>query len=75
MDILRFSLAVLIPLSSLGCQFGYYMHSAYHQTELLSSRVSIDRALRSGKLSDSQKNKLRLVLEVKDFARINIAII
>lgn len=56
-----------IALSSLGCQLGYYLHSAYHQSLLLNSRESIDRALRSSSLTEEQKRKLRLVQEVKAF--------
>jgi predicted aminopeptidase len=44
------------------------MHSAYHQTKLLQRRKSIDRVLKSDKLNEEQKAKLRLVQEVKAFA-------
>lgn len=60
--------AGLVLTSSLGCQIGYYVHSAYHQSVLFNNRISIDRALRSSKLTDAQKSKLKLVQEVKVFA-------
>jgi predicted aminopeptidase len=53
---------------------GYYAHSAYHQSKLLSSRISIDRALRSGDVTEEQKRKLRLVQEVKKFAENDLGL-
>ena len=44
------------------------MHSAYHQTKLVQSRQPLERALRSDRLTDGQKAKLRLVQETKKFA-------
>jgi predicted aminopeptidase len=50
-----------------GCQVGYYMHSAYHQTRLIISRQSVKKALASDKLTEEQKRKLRLIEEAKSF--------
>ncbi len=54
-------------MSSLGCQIGYYLHSGYYQSKLINSRKPIDKMLRSEKLNEKQKAKLRLVGEVKAF--------
>lgn len=63
-----------LMLSSVGCQLSYYAHSAYHQSKLLSSRISIDRALRSHDVTEEQKRKLRLVQEVKKFAQNDLGL-
>jgi predicted aminopeptidase len=54
---------------------GYYLHNAYYQSKLINSRKSIDKALRSSKLSDEQKRKLRLVEEVKAFAESRLGLV
>jgi predicted aminopeptidase len=64
---MRTLLATPMLLLCTGCQVGYYLHSAYHQSLLINGRESIDRALRSSDLSEDQKRKLRLVQEVKAF--------
>ncbi len=68
MDVLRAAVLGLVTFSCLGCQIGYYMHSAYYQTKLIQSRKPIERALRSDSLTEAQKTKLRLVQETKKFA-------
>jgi predicted aminopeptidase len=50
-----------------GCQIGYYIHSAYHQSKLAHSRQPIAEVLQSDKVTDAQKAKLRLVQDVKAF--------
>lgn len=55
-------------MPSLGCQIGYYFHSAYYQTKLIQSRKPIARVLKSDSLSEEQKRKLRLVEDIKKFA-------
>ncbi|HMN69308.1 MAG TPA: aminopeptidase [Bdellovibrionales bacterium] len=68
MDLLKAIGAVAIAFTCSGCQISYYLHSAYNQSKLVQSREPIDKALRSPKLNDEQKRKLRLVQEVKHFA-------
>lgn len=46
---------------------GYFLHSGYNQAKLINSRKPIERVLRSEKLDDKQKAKLRLVEDVKKF--------
>ena len=52
----------------LGCQLGYYLHSAYHQTRLIRAREPIAKVLRGTRLNDDQRRKLLLVQDVKHFA-------
>lgn len=54
--------------SCLGCQLGYYLNNAYHQSKLVAERKPIENVLRHSHLTDEQKHKLRLVEEAKDFA-------
>lgn len=74
MDLLKkFALlALLVP--NVGCQLGYYMHSAYNQSKLAARRQPIDEALKSDKLNDAQKAKLRLVQEAKAFAESKLGL-
>ncbi len=60
--------------STLGCQLGYYMHSGYNQAKLINSRKSIEKMLRSEKLNEAQKAKLRLVGEVKAFGESTLGL-
>lgn len=68
MDVLRTLGLLAGALTLSGCQIGYYAHSAYHQAQLANRRQKIDDALKSDKLSDAQKSKLRLVQDVKRFS-------
>lgn len=82
MDVLKSRLHAVMPWAffpallwpCLGCQVGYYLHSAYHQQKLISSRVPIERALNSSKLTGEQKAKLRLVQEVKAFGEATLGL-
>lgn len=69
-----FWLAVFLMPWLTGCQIGYYMHSAYHQTKLLNDRESIAKVLKSGKLTDEEKRKLELVTEVKKFCEEDLGL-
>ncbi len=60
-------LALTLASTTLGCQLGYYMHSAVHQSLLIHNAQSIEKILRHSDLNDEQKAKLRLVLAVKAF--------
>lgn len=68
MDLLKPLVLGFTLFSTLGCQIGYYMHSAYYQSKLIQSREPIERALKRDKLTDKQKEKLKLVQQVKKFA-------
>lgn len=61
-------LILCIGIMSTGCQMGYLIKSAYNQVDLLSQRVDIEKALNSKDISDSEKKKLLLAQEVREFA-------
>ena len=65
---------LFLVFSSLGCQLGYFAHSAYHQSILVNSREPIDKVLRGTSLTEEQKNKLRLVQEVKAFGESELGL-
>jgi predicted aminopeptidase len=62
-----------VPLLT-GCQAGYLIKSGYFQAKLLSSRIPIEKALEEPTLSDEQKRKLRLTLEVRKFAESELGL-
>ncbi len=74
MQLIRAALLAAMVLPCLGCQIGYYLHSAYHQAKLVNSRESIDKMLRGSRLSEEQKAKLRLVRDVKAFAESDLGL-
>ncbi|MDP6934544.1 MAG: hypothetical protein QGG40_16595, partial [Myxococcota bacterium] len=57
------SILLLSPL--LGCKTGYLVRSAWYQAELLNSRVPLDEARTSMRLSDAQLQSLDLVGDAK----------
>jgi predicted aminopeptidase len=64
----RAIVAAALLLSLCGCQLGYYMHSAYHQSLLVNKRESIDKVLRKSSTTEEERHKLMLVKEVKAFS-------
>lgn len=67
---------VLIALAPLlgGCQVTYLVKSAYHQVALLGSRVPLEKALEDSRLSEDQKQKLRLAMEAIEFAENDLGL-
>ena len=59
---------MLFVLFFSGCQLGYLMHISYNHLGMLTSTESIENALKSDKLTEEQKNKIRLTQEAKQFA-------
>ncbi len=56
--------------SNIACiPFGYYNRLAQHQTYILRAKVSIDSVLNDPVTTEDVKSKLRLVLEVRKFAK------
>ncbi len=74
----RYALAVLGLVGALssspGCQMGYYIHNAYHQTKIVNSRQRIERSLGESTVTPEQKRKLKLVQEVKQFAETELGL-
>jgi predicted aminopeptidase len=63
-------LAGLLPCLVLlnGCGFGYLWHVAAGQAKLLARRQPVEQALRDTRLSARERQKIRLILDVKAFA-------
>lgn len=62
-----FLLALLLPLLT-GCQISYYLHSAKGQFDILNKRVPIEKALKKDDLTEQERKKLMLALDVQKFA-------
>lgn len=70
----RRALLPLVFLANTACQMGYYLHSGYHQSKLISSRESIDKVLRQSSVNEETKRKLRLVQDTKAFAESELGL-
>jgi predicted aminopeptidase len=57
-----------------GCRAGYVLHAAVGQIRVLSSAVPIDDALAGSTLSPSQKERLALVSQIKEFGENELAL-
>jgi predicted aminopeptidase len=68
-DIRRWSawFLVLIVLTVSGCRLTYLFHAASGQFRLLNASVPIEKALTDESLSSQEKERLRLVAEVKSY--------
>ena len=51
-----------------GCQIGYLIRTSYDHLSMLSTRVPIEKALQSTKLTPEQKAKLEIAVAAKKFA-------
>lgn len=72
MDDVKLLLALIVFLLSTGCQVGYLAKSAYNQLSLLNQRVPIEDALKDPKLDPSEKQKLILSQDVRQFAETTL---
>ena len=57
----------------IGCDLSYLGHVSYNQMALLSKRIPIETALEKYSFSEEEKKKLKLVSELKTFARETLA--
>ena len=62
-------LPLLLALTLTGCGAGYVVSSGYYQMELLSHRVPVEDALRSGDYTARERASFYLVRDVKAFGR------
>lgn len=62
-------LALFAAVCLTGCQLPYYLRNAYGQAEILWAREDIQRALLREELSSEDKEKIRLVQDVRKFAK------
>ncbi|MBI2645717.1 MAG: aminopeptidase [Deltaproteobacteria bacterium] len=51
-----------------GCSLPYLAHVSRGQIQIINRRQKIEEAIQKGKVSDAQKKKLELVLEVRTYA-------
>ncbi|MCB0347844.1 MAG: aminopeptidase [Bdellovibrionales bacterium] len=66
---------VFLLYSNVSCiPFGYYNRLAQHQTDILRAKTPIKTVLNDSTISDENKEKLKLVLEVRKFASENLGL-
>ena len=58
-------LILLFPIS--GCRLTYILHAAEGQFQLLSNSIPVEQALKEDSLEPEQKDRLRLVAQIKAF--------
>ncbi len=66
--LIKYSLILVCAFLLVGCQLGYLITSGYDHLAMLSSRIPIDEALVSNKLTPEQKSKILLSQEAKIFS-------
>ncbi|MBI3018374.1 MAG: aminopeptidase [Deltaproteobacteria bacterium] len=67
--LLKFSIFFLGGVLFLeGCSLPYLAHVSRGQLQILNRRQKIEEAIQKGRVSDAQKKKLELVLEVRKYA-------
>ena len=64
----RLSSIVLGTMLLNGCGIGFLWHVSMEQLGLLTSQTPVETVLRNGALSETEQKKLRLVLDVRQFA-------
>lgn len=75
MDLLKKISYLAFPLLLNGCQFGYFLHSAKGQISILSSKVEVEKALQDEKISEVEKQKIRLAQEARQYAVEKIGLV
>jgi len=68
----RASAALVVLLA--GCSLPYVAHVSYGQARILIGRISIESRLEDPSVSEAEKAKLRLVLDVKKYAKEEIGL-
>jgi predicted aminopeptidase len=63
-----FLILVMVLIMASGCSIGYYSQSVSGHLSLMSSRVPIQDLLEDDNTSEDLKAKLRLVLQIREFA-------
>lgn len=72
--ILAFILIILLASFTLGCQEGYLLQAAKGHFEIMAARQSIPVLIKKGDLSADERQKLELVLEIRDFASTELGL-
>lgn len=69
MDFIKvLTLSLLLCGLTCGCQITYLTKSAYNQLKILNNREPIEDVLKKDNVSEEEKRKLKLALEVREFA-------
>jgi predicted aminopeptidase len=64
--------ALLLALTNVGCQLGFYIKSATGQLQILTAREPIEKVLADTKTKESDKEKLRWVERAREFCFKNM---
>lgn len=67
-NIFKWAAALCAVLFLSSCQIGYLIKSGYDHLSMLSTRIPIEKALQSDKLTDQQKKKIELSQVARNFA-------
>jgi predicted aminopeptidase len=67
-DLLRLTFLFSLSICLSGCQIGYVLKSAGGQLSLLNKRVPIEKALLDDKITEKEKEKIRLAQKAREFA-------
>lgn len=65
--ILSVFILLSLPFSASACRLTYILHAAKGQFRLLHDSIPVEKALKGESLSPEEKDRLRLVAQVKDF--------
>ena len=65
---MKYLLAFVALLTLNSCQMGYIINSAHQQFSMMTKRVDIQTELKKNDLSDDQRKKLTLALDVREFS-------
>ncbi|MES3038326.1 MAG: aminopeptidase [Bdellovibrionota bacterium] len=68
----RWLLSAALLFLFTGCQINYLLKSTYHQMDLLSKRVPIEKALKDPSLTEKERTRLLLAEEVRAFANADL---
>ena len=70
----RIALLTLTSLTLSACQLGYIAESGYYQAKLMRKRVPLKYALENYKLTDKQRKKIELAVELRKFMKSDLSL-
>jgi predicted aminopeptidase len=68
-NVFKYFIYLIGALLLSSCQVGYIAESAYYQAQLLRQRVPLKYALENYKLDESERKKIELTIDVRDFMK------
>lgn len=66
---IRLTTLLIFALFLSSCQLGYIAESAYYQAELMRQRVPLKYALENYKLTEQEREKIKLAIELRHFMK------